>query len=353
MRARRERVREWFSDQNVVSLTVGAVGASALALLIVGSLTLILWNGIIPFESLLDSITSRTQSVILWVSVWLGVAGVVGGTLTYRRMPTKASRNAAVAGGVLGGQAILFSALYLWFRAGDTEIFVRNFLQFEKFEDLTSEFLRGAMNTVILATSAEVLGIAIGMVLALFVLSKRPSIRAPARLYINVIRGTPLVWQLAFFSLVMIIGFGIFRRNPYPIAIIILGLNAGGYSAEIFRAGIQSIERGQFEAARSLGFSYLKAMRYAIIPQAIRRVIPPLTNEFVILIKDTSLVFVLGLTFAQRELLAVGRDAYSTTFNATPFLGSALGYLAVTIPMIRVVNWLEKRLRSGLIGVGA
>lgn len=353
MRARWNLLRQWLAEQTALSLVAVSMGGGALALLIAGSLTLILVNGVTPFERLLVSVTSDTQTVILWASVALGALGVAVGTLIYRRMPTKASRNGAVAGAVLGGQTILFSALYLWFRAGDTEIFIRNFLKFNEFEGLGGEFVRGALNTVILAVSAEALGIVIGMVLALFVLSKRPSVRAPARIYINLIRGTPLVWQLTFFSIVMVVGFGIFARNPYPIAIIILGLNAGGYTAEIFRAGIQSIERGQFEAARSLGFSYLKAMRYAIIPQAIRRVIPPLTNEFVILIKDTSLVFVLGLTFAQRELLAVGRDAYSTTFNATPFLGSALGYLAVTIPMIRVVNWLEKRLRSGLIGVGA
>jgi polar amino acid transport system permease protein len=97
--------------------------------------------------------------------------------------------------------------------------------------------------------------------------------------------------------------------------------------------------------------SYFQAMRYAIIPQAVRRVIPPLMNEFVILIKDTSLVALLGLTTYQRELMTVGRDAYSETFNATPFLATAAGYLIVTLPMIRFVTWLEKRLRSGLVGV--
>ena len=90
-----------------------------------------------------------------------------------------------------------------------------------------------------------------------------------------------------------------------------------------------------------------------ILPQAIRRVIPPLTNEFVILIKDTSLVAVLGLTLSQQELLATGRDIFSQTFNATPFLIAAAGYLAVTLPLIRFVTWLEKRMRSGLTGIGA
>jgi ABC-type amino acid transport system permease subunit len=139
----------------------------------------------------------------------------------------------------------------------------------------------------------------------------------------------------------------------YQAAIVVLTLNWGAYSAEIFRAGVQSIERAQLEAARSLGMPYLRALRYVILPQAVRRVIPPLTNEFVILIKDTSLVTFLGITFAQQELLTTGRDIYRQFFNATPFLASAAGYLIITLPMIRAVTWLEKKLRSGLVGIGA
>jgi polar amino acid transport system permease protein len=139
--------------------------------------------------------------------------------------------------------------------------------------------------------------------------------------------------------------------GPYRVAIAVLGLNLAAYSAEVYRAGIQSLERGQIEAARSLGLSYLQAMRFVVVPQAIRRVIPPLTNEFVILIKDTSLVTVLGLAFFQKELLGAGKDIYSSTANATAFLGSAAGYLIITLPMIRLVTYLERRLRSGLTSV--
>jgi polar amino acid transport system permease protein len=135
------------------------------------------------------------------------------------------------------------------------------------------------------------------------------------------------------------------------MAIIILSLNMGAYSAEVFRAGLQSIERGQMEAARSLGMSYLQAMRYAIVPQAFRRVIPPLMNEFVILIKDTSLVFVLGIVLGREDLFGVGQEGYSNTFNATWFVATALGYLAVTLPLIGIVNAVERRLRSGLVGI--
>jgi polar amino acid transport system permease protein len=92
-------------------------------------------------------------------------------------------------------------------------------------------------------------------------------------------------------------------------------------------------------------------MRYAIVPQAIRRVIPPLLNEFVILIKDTSLILVLGLTAQELDLFSVAREGYSDTFNATFFVAAAAGYLAVTLPLIGLVNAVEKRLRSGLVGV--
>jgi polar amino acid transport system permease protein len=188
--------------------------------------------------------------------------------------------------------------------------------------------------------------------LAVLAISARRVVRAPARVYINFFRGTPLIWQLSFFSFVLLLGFDV-RIGSFSTALLVFSLNTGAYAAEVFRAGIQSIERGQMEAARSLGMSYIQAMRYAIVPQAIRRVIPPLMNEFVILIKDTSLVAILGLTFIQRELLAAGRDAVLETGNSTAYLGTALGYLVVTLPLIRLVTWAESKLRSGLVGVGA
>jgi His/Glu/Gln/Arg/opine family amino acid ABC transporter permease subunit len=349
----RPQTEPWLRSQTALSLGTFLVGATALAISIVGSIWLLIAGGLSPPDKLVATINSPTQGLILWLGVALGGVGVAAALFFYRYMPTKRSREAIIVGGALGGQAIAFCAIYLLFRTGDPEIFIRNFFDLDQLRGLGREFFRGALNTLILALGGELLGIAIGLTLAMLVLSKRAVIRAPARAYINFFRGTPLLWQLLFISTVMVVGFGLFRRDPYPVAIIILGLNAGGYSAEIFRAGIQSVERGQLEAARSLGMSYSLAMRYAILPQAIRRVIPPLMNEFVILIKDTSLVAVLGLTFVQRELLAAGRDAVLETGNSTAYLGTALGYLVVTLPLIRLVTWLEGRLRSGLVGVGA
>jgi polar amino acid transport system permease protein len=98
--------------------------------------------------------------------------------------------------------------------------------------------------------------------------------------------------------------------------------------------------------------TYLQSMRYVVVPQAIRRVIPPLLNEFVILIKDTSLVIALGLAASQFDLYSTSQDLYSSTFSATAFIAVALGYLAVTLPLIALVNYVERRLRSGLVGVG-
>jgi ABC-type amino acid transport system permease subunit len=98
--------------------------------------------------------------------------------------------------------------------------------------------------------------------------------------------------------------------------------------------------------------TYPATLRLVILPQAVRRVMPPLTNEFVTLIKDTSLTAVLGLTLSQQELMTAGRDIFAQTFNATPFLAAAAGYLAVTLPMIRFVTWLERRMNSGLAVIG-
>ena len=159
-----------------------------------------------------------------------------------------------------------------------------------------------------------------------------------------------MIWQLVTGYFLLLFGFGI-RLSAFVVAIIVFALNTGAYAAEVFRAGIQSIERGQMEAARSLGMSYVQAMRYAIVPQAVRRVIPPLMNEFVILIKDTALVVVLGLTANEYDIFTTAREGQSATFNATFFTVAAIAYLFVTLPLIRLVNAAEKRLRSGLVGI--
>jgi His/Glu/Gln/Arg/opine family amino acid ABC transporter permease subunit len=300
--------------------------------------------------NILEAFRSRAQTIVLLLAIITGVAAIIAGFWRYRNMPSKRMREQCIAGAVLGIQGLVVALVLLWVRQAELGTFVRVFFNIEVLEGYGSAFLRGARNTLLLAFAGEIGGIILGLVMAMLVLSKRRVVRAPARVYINFFRGTPLVWQLLVFYFGLALGLNL-DVGAFRVAIIVFSLNTGAYAAEVFRAGIQSIEKGQMEAARSLGMSYLQAMRYAIIPQAVRRVIPPLMNEFVILIKDTALVIVLGLLASEYDLLSVAREGYSATFNSTFFVAAAVGYLAVTLPLIRLVNWVESRLRSGLTGI--
>lgn len=343
----------WVRQESTpVSLGVLAVGAIGVFLVIVGTAVVITLNGFTPVEAIERGFKSNEIKFICLWSVVLGLGAAVAALFTARSMPTKVSREEAIAGGVLGAQAVVLGILLWMFSSGDVHKFAINYLDFAPVNKQFAAFLHGARNTVFLAFTSEVLGIVLGLVLAVFASSKRAVVRAPARTYINFFRGTPLLWQLIFIGVGIPLGLGI-NISTYTAAVIALSLNMGAYSAEVFRAGIQSIEKSQLEAARGLGMSYMQAMRYAIIPQAVRRVIPPLMNEFVILVKDTSLVVVLGLATNERELMSWGNQGYGNTFNASFLIYTALGYLAVCLPAIRIVNVLEKRLRSGLVGVGA
>jgi polar amino acid transport system permease protein len=353
MKSRPQRLSAWVKDLTPISVGVLALGAGAIAVAIPGSIVFVVAQGLTPFESIVSSTTSPFQASLMYIAIALGAVAAAGGYSLYRRMPTKAARESMLAGAALGVQAVVFGTLFLWFSSGDLfPIFIRQFFSFDVLGEFMGTFLNAARNTVFLAFFAQLIGMILGAVLALMALSDRVVVRAPARLYINFIRGTPLLVQLSVGYLGIVLGLGL-DVSVYRAGIIILGLNAGAYTAEIFRAGIQSIDRGQLEAARSLGMSYLQAMRYVVMPQAIRRVIPPLTNEFVILIKDTSLIVILGFTFGDRELLAWASDSYAESFNATPFIASVFGYLAITLPLIRLVTALERKLRSGLVGIGA
>ena len=327
------------------------IGASALTVIVVCVPVALLIHGVVPYEQLLEGFLSPTTRGLLIIGAVVGALATLAGTARYRRMPTKRSRERAIAGAVLGAQAVGLGLLVLAFQAlGDPEPFFRSFLNFEVLGGYGSTFLRSVVNTVILAFAGEAGGVILGLLLAVLLLSQRPVVRAPARVYVNFFRGTPLIWQLSVFYFGFVFGLGV-HFSAFTAAIIVFVLNTGAYAAEVFRAGIQSIERGQLEAARSLGMSYPQAMRNAIIPQAFRRVIPPLLNEFVILIKDTSLVLVLGLLAENYELYTWAREGYSSSANATFFVAAAAGYLAVTLPLIGAVNAVERRLRSGLVTV--
>ncbi|HEX6230347.1 MAG TPA: amino acid ABC transporter permease [Actinomycetota bacterium] len=308
-------------------------------------------TGTLGVCNIVEGLRSSQMTALLYAGIALGVGAMALGWGVYRRMETRRRREQTVTGAILGLQAVFIALVLLVFRDGRPDLFAKHFLNFDVLGPyFPGTFLDAAKNTIILAFVGEIGGIVIGLVLAILVISQRRAARAPARAYINFFRGTPLIWQLATVYFLLLFGFEI-RMAAFTVAMIVFALNTGAYAAEVFRAGIQSIERGQLEAARSLGMSWFQSMRYAIVPQAVRRVIPPLMNEFVILIKDTALVIVLGLVASEYELFTWARQGVSDTFNATFFTAAALGYLAVTLPLIRLVNAVEKRLRSGLVSI--
>ncbi len=208
-------------------------------------------------------------------------------------------------------------------------------LVFENWDAL----LQAVLITISLAFLAEVIGVVLGLAFALLKISGSRVLSILAQVYIDVFRGTPLLVQIVivYFTTASV---GLRFNSLFFAGLVALSLNAAAYVAEIFRAGIQSIDKGQTEAGRSSGLTYAQTMRYIIVPQAFRRVIPPLTNEFVMLIKDTSLVSVIGLA----ELLRAARVLQSETFNGTPLIAAALMYLAICLPLIYLTNALERRL---------
>ncbi|MFE7796658.1 ABC transporter substrate-binding protein/permease [Nocardia sp. NPDC057440] len=209
-------------------------------------------------------------------------------------------------------------------------------------------FKTGLPNTLILALVSGVLGTVLGMLLAVAGISRTRWLRWPARVYTDIFRGLPAV------VIILIIGLGIgpvvrgvTGNNPYWLGAIALALLASAYIGEIFRSGIQSVEPGQLEAARAIGFGYRQAMTLVVIPQGVRRVLPALMNQFIALIKDSSLIYFLGLLATQRELFAVGRDLNAQTGNLSPLVAAGLVYLLLTIPLTHLVNYIDRRMRTG------
>ncbi len=204
--------------------------------------------------------------------------------------------------------------------------------------------LIGAKNTIIYTTLAFSFGLVLALILALMKRSTIRPYRWFATGYIELFRGLPALITiiLVAFGLPLALGIRI-PGGTLGKGTLGLGLVAGAYMAETIRAGIEAVPRGQMEAARSLGMTKGAATRSIVLPQAFRIIIPPLTNELVILIKDTSLLFVLGTTIATKELTKFGRDFMNDTFNGTPLIVIALMYLVITLPMTRFVAQLEKR----------
>lgn len=217
-------------------------------------------------------------------------------------------------------------------------------------------YIIGAKNTILLAALSVLLGTAIGLVLALMKLSKRRVPRFIATAYIEFIRGTPLLVQLfiVYYGLQAI---GIrfpdipwissilgLNFSDFMSGVITLGINSGAYVGEIFRAGIQAVDKGQMEAARSLGMSHGMGMRYIVIPQAVRNILPALGNEFVVVIKESSIVSIIGIA----ELMYKADTIRGNTFQPfEPLLVAALIYFLMTFPLSKLLAHIERRMRAG------
>ena len=199
---------------------------------------------------------------------------------------------------------------------------------------------RGALVTAQLAVLSALIGLVIGVLGGLARVSKRRWLTLPALVYVTLIRAVPLLMTIMFLYYGLPV-FGV-QLPSLVVAVLALAITNGAYVTEIVRAGIQSIDRGQMRAARSLGMSYAMAMRRIILPQALRRVLPPLTNESITLLKNTALVS----TIAISELLRAGIDAMTWKANTfSPFAGVALIYLAPTLPLLGLNGWVERRYR--------
>ena len=201
--------------------------------------------------------------------------------------------------------------------------------------------LVGAGVTIQITVLSTAIGFVVGLIVAVARISNLRPLRVLAEVYVEFFRGTPLLVQifLFYFALPVITGQ---RIDPFIAAISACGINSGAYVAEIFRAGIQSIDEGQMEAGRSLGMTWLQTMRYIFVPQAFKRVIPPLGNEFIAMLKDSSLVSVIGF----EELTRRGQLIIAKTYGSFEiWMSVAVIYLVMTLTISRFVAYLERRYR--------
>ena len=201
--------------------------------------------------------------------------------------------------------------------------------------------LIGAVVTIQITVLSTAIGFVIGLIVGVARISHLRPLRLLAEVYVEFFRGTPLLVQifLFYFALPVITGQ---RIDPFIAAISACGINSGAYVAEIFRAGIQSVDEGQMEAGRSLGMTWLQTMRYIIVPQAFKRVIPPLGNEFIAMLKDSSLVSVIGF----EELTRRGQLIIAKTYGSFEiWMSVAVIYLVMTLTISRFVAYPERRCR--------
>ncbi|HNZ63636.1 MAG TPA: amino acid ABC transporter permease [Bacillota bacterium] len=233
--------------------------------------------------------------------------------------------------------AALWSSVVEWFSDFGND-FYRNFIVDERYLWI----LNGLKNTLLMTIFASLIGIAIGLCLSIIRVLKRSGAKIGflnklAGAYITAIRGTPVMIQILIINFVI---FSSVRVSKLLVASLAFGINSGAYVAEIFRAGIESVDSGQMEAARSLGLSYGRSMRFVVLPQAVRNVLPALFNEFITLLKETSISGYIAFT----DLTRSGENIRSITYSAQPLMMVALIYLIVVMLMTRILRMMERRL---------
>lgn len=212
-------------------------------------------------------------------------------------------------------------------------------------------YLSGTINTILLAVFSVLLGTILGIGLALMKLCKNKILKGISIAYIEFIRGTPLLIQLTIFYFAVLPALGISSRGStifgddmigFLACIIALSINSGAYVAEIIRAGIESIDKGQMEAARSLGMKKSQAMRYVILPQAIKNILPALGNEFIVIIKESAIVYIIGI----EEIMFAASTARMETYNPfPPLIFAALIYFILTFTLSKILGVVERRLK--------
>jgi glutamine transport system permease protein len=201
--------------------------------------------------------------------------------------------------------------------------------------------LKGLQVTIYIFVIAIILGFLIGLVIALFRLAPIKILNWIAKVYVDAIRGTPFIVQL-FFIYFGVNSLQVVSLNSTTAGIITVAINAGAYFAEIIRAGIQSIDKGQTEAARSIGFTGAQTMRYVVLPQAFRRMLPTITNQSIISLKDTSLLSVIGIA----DLTQQGQIQASATFEAFKiWLAVGIIYFIIIYLLTMLANFIERRIQ--------
>ncbi|WP_163572362.1 amino acid ABC transporter permease [Fodinicola feengrottensis] len=242
--------------------------------------------------------------------------------------------------GIFAVIVLLFALSADWKQLGAS--FFRLDIAASLFPDIITVALR---NTAVFTLLSFIFGLAVGLLIALMRLSRVPPYRWLGTIYVEIFRGLPALLWLFMVAYAVPTAFPEYQiaGGVYGQVTIGLGMPAAAYMSETIRAGIPAVPKGQVEAARSLGMSGTRAMLSIVLPQAFRIVIPPLTNEIILLVKDSSLAYVLGVTATSIELTKFGSDQVNARVNPTPLVIAGLCYLIICLPLSQLVQRLERR----------